>query len=210
MVSLVIELYKLNNFNACNIILLGLSLPPVTRLNQTWAHVKKKYPKIFRAFEDMQDLFAFQDNFALYKKTLSQLAPPCIPTFSLILMDLRDLDNYHNAIIKIEEKDYINIEKMVKLSDMTQILDLYKQPYNLANVEIIYNFLASDIIFLGDDVLLEKSKEIEKPQEGGESNSRKSVLIRNNSAQPKHRKSILVKEKEKDKGKKKKDKILNL
>jgi len=199
MITLAFELYKLNNFNACSEILLGLTLSPVTRLNQTWTILKKK-KKVFMMFEDIQDLFSFNDNFKQYKSTLANSAPPCIPAFSFILMELQNNDNLFQDKVKFEEKEYINVEKIIKLHEMTLILDMLKQPYNLTKVEPIYNFLTSDIIFLGDDILFEKSKEIEKIDEKKETGARNSVLLRNSQKEKtKHRTSILMKEKEKDK-----------
>jgi len=195
MISLLVELYKLSNFNACSEILVGLTLGPVARLNQTWATLKKKQPKTFTIFEEMQDLFSSQNNFEQYRNALAKCAPPCVPSFSLMMKELSYLDTLVNDTVIIEDRIYINVDKMAKLYAMAQNLDLYKQPYNLRPLEIIYSFLTTNLIYLEDTVLFDKSREIESPDD----NDGKSVLVRDNTNPEKRtsRKSILIKEKEK-------------
>jgi len=143
----------------------------------------------------MQDLFSSNNNFEQYRVTLQQSAPPSLPCFSLIMKEISNLEMLMLDTVVVEEKIYINIEKMTKFYELAHSIDLYKQPYNLGPVDIIYQFLTRDLIFLGDDILFDKSKEIEKV---GEETGVKSVLNRESVSRTRV-KSILIKEKEKSK-----------
>jgi len=202
MIMLTVNLFYLHNFNAAGNIVTGLTLNQVTRLNQTWALVKKKYPKNFREFIDMQDLFSFQNNFAQYKKTLGESAPPTLPYFFLVLAEIHNIDNTHTETVMVDEKECINIEKWIKFGEITQMLELYKQPFNFTRVEILQTFLNNEIFYLLDEVLLSKSIELEKNDGTEGSSNRKSVLIRNNE-EKKKRRSILERKKTKIKDAKK-------
>jgi hypothetical protein len=198
-ISILIELFKLSNFNACNEILEGLTMNPVFRLTQTWANIKKKYPKFFRVFEEMQDLFSPRENFKGYKEAMGKVAPPCLPNLNLITMEFVNVDQMDEFIV-MDGKEFINIEKLIKISEIITQVSLYRQIYNVSKVDVIHEFFSKGLIHLEDDVLLAKSNDIES--QNNESSQRKSVLIRKENAKN-NRKSILVKEKEKEKKKKK-------
>merc|ERR1712137_1078826 len=72
------ECNKLNNFNAVMEILAGLSLSPIHRLAKTWEGVAKKHVEIMN---DLNALMNVTGNWGLYRSTLKQRNPPCIPYF---------------------------------------------------------------------------------------------------------------------------------
>jgi len=154
---MLLELYKISNFNACNEILMGLTMEPVFRLSQTWAHIKKKYPKYFRVFEEMQDLFSPRLNFALYKAALIKVAPPCLPNLNLLIMEFQAVDQM-DEYVTLDGKPYINIEKLLKITEILQQINQYKQPYNLDKVDIIYDFFFKRFNLFGRRCFIRKIK----------------------------------------------------
>ena len=76
---------KLNNFNAVMEILAGLSLSPIHRLAKSWELVPQKYMDHLSALKDVMNV---AENWKLYRNTLKNRDPPCIPYFGALLLSL--------------------------------------------------------------------------------------------------------------------------
>jgi hypothetical protein len=148
----------------------------------------------------MQDLFSPKEGYINYKTAISKVAPPCLPNFTLTLGEITLIEQMMHEKRIIDGKEYLNIDKLIKISEIIQQVDLYRTPFNLKKVDAIFDFFSKGLIFLGDDILFQKSREIEANTESG---GKKSALNRVGKTD-KGRKSILMKEKEKEKDKKKK------
>ncbi|KAI5290225.1 hypothetical protein KEM52_000528 [Ascosphaera acerosa] len=76
---------KMNNYSSLMTIISALATAPIDRLGRTWYQVSARTMAIL---ERMRTLMQTTKNFALYRQTLHNVNPPCIPFLGIYLTDL--------------------------------------------------------------------------------------------------------------------------
>ena len=89
MIQLADECLQLQNFNAFLEIMIGLMHSSVARLKQTWAALSSS---AMAQFTRLKDLANPLPNYAKYRAVLQQASLPMIPSLSVVLIDLVQID----------------------------------------------------------------------------------------------------------------------
>lgn len=84
-IKLAWNLRQLNNFHLLTAVLSGLSNSAVLRLKWTFAKVAKRYKQMH---EELEAIMGMEGSFKLYRQTLVQATPPCVPYIGVYLTDL--------------------------------------------------------------------------------------------------------------------------
>uniref|UniRef100_A0A3Q2XV59 Rap guanine nucleotide exchange factor 4 n=1 Tax=Hippocampus comes TaxID=109280 RepID=A0A3Q2XV59_HIPCM len=95
------------NLNAFFAIVMGLSNPAVSRLNQTWEKLPSKFKKFYGEFENLMDP---SRNHRVYRLMVAKLEPPIIPFMPLLIKDMTFTHEGNKTFIE----NLVNFEKMVR------------------------------------------------------------------------------------------------
>ncbi|XP_071778198.1 rap guanine nucleotide exchange factor 4-like isoform X2 [Centroberyx gerrardi] len=115
------EFKNLNSFFA---IIMGMSNPAVSRLNQTWEKLPSKFKKFYAEFESMMDP---SRNHRAYRLTVTKLEPPIIPFMPLLLKDMTFTHEGNKTFID----NMVNFEKMrIIANTIRQVRHCRSQPFN--------------------------------------------------------------------------------
>eukprot|EP00026_Physarum_polycephalum_P000936 Phypoly_transcript_00937.p1 GENE.Phypoly_transcript_00937~~Phypoly_transcript_00937.p1 ORF type:complete len:870 (+),score=157.80 Phypoly_transcript_00937:977-3586(+) len=84
-IKLAWNLRQLNNFHLLTAVLSGLSNSAVLRLKWTFAKVAKRYKQML---EELEATMGMEGSFKVYRNTLVNSTPPCVPYIGVYLTDL--------------------------------------------------------------------------------------------------------------------------
>jgi len=144
--KLLVVLYEVNNFNACQEIMSGLADSSVYRLRCTWMKVEEKDKKLWSQYKEISQKLSPVQNWKGYRANLKFVNPPCVPYLGVYLTDLTFIEegNKNYLTVKSGRTDLINLEKMRMQALIIQDMMLYQQtPYNFEKVPVIYDFFAN-------------------------------------------------------------------
>jgi len=143
---LIVALYEVNNFNACQEIMSGLADSSIYRLRRTWIKVEEKDKKLWQQYKDVTQKLSPAQNWKTYRANLKLANPPCVPYLGVYLTDLTFIEdgNKNFLTIKSGRTDLINLEKMRMQALLILDIMLYQQtPYNFEKVAPIHDFFAN-------------------------------------------------------------------
>ncbi|XP_061547773.1 rap guanine nucleotide exchange factor 4 isoform X2 [Phycodurus eques] len=103
------------NLNAFFAIVMGLSNPAVSRLNQTWEKLPSKFKKLYGEFENLMDP---SRNHRVYRLMVAKLAPPIIPFMPLLIKDMTFTQEGNKTFIE----NLVNFEKMRMIANTVKIV----------------------------------------------------------------------------------------
>ncbi|XP_067108282.1 rap guanine nucleotide exchange factor 4 isoform X2 [Osmerus mordax] len=106
------EYRNLNSFFA---IVMGMSNPAVSRLNQTWEKLPSKFKKFYGEFESLMDP---SRNHRAYRLTQAKLQPPIIPFMPLLIKDMTFTHEGNKTFID----SLVNYEKMRMIANTVRIV----------------------------------------------------------------------------------------
>lgn len=106
------EYRNLNSFFA---IIMGMSNPAVSRLNQTWEKLPSKFKKFYGEFESLMDP---SRNHRAYRLTVAKLDPPIIPFMPLLIKDMTFTHEGNKTFID----SLVNYEKMRMIANTVRIV----------------------------------------------------------------------------------------
>ncbi|KIW33201.1 uncharacterized protein PV07_00071 [Cladophialophora immunda] len=136
----------LNNFSAVTAIISALGTAHIVRLSRTWQAVN---PKTNAILESMRNLIASSKNFALYRETLRQATPPCIPFLGVYLTDLTFIEDGIPSLTKNTE--LINFAKRTKTAEVIRDIQQYQNvPYSLHPVPELQEWISDNMKNAGD------------------------------------------------------------
>jgi len=141
--KLIVALYEINNFNACQEIMSGLADSSIYRLRRTWMKVEEKDKKLWQQYKDIIQKLSPAQNWKAYRANLKLANPPCVPYLGVYLTDLTFIEdgNKNFLTVKSGRTDLINLEKMRMQALVILDIMLYQQtPYNFEKVPVIYDF----------------------------------------------------------------------
>lgn len=84
-IKLAWNLRQLKNFHLLTAVLSGLSNSAVLRLKWTFAKVAKRYKQMY---EELEAIMGMEGSFKVYRQTLVEASPPCVPYIGVYLTDL--------------------------------------------------------------------------------------------------------------------------
>ncbi|XP_065910570.1 ras-GEF domain-containing family member 1B-like [Dysidea avara] len=157
--------YKINNFNSCLAVLIGLNMTPVSRLKKTLSKVNMS------PMEEVEHLMDPTSNFGAYRSCLltavssvtqdKQQANCVVPVFSLLLKDIYFLNEANKNKCP---NGLINFEKFWALSRLiTQVLSYKNTNYPQERVKTVLNYLMT-VPVCTEDELYYFSYECESPE----------------------------------------------
>ncbi|XP_049583438.1 rap guanine nucleotide exchange factor 4 isoform X2 [Syngnathus scovelli] len=103
------------NLNAFFAIVMGLSNPAVSRLNQTWEKLPNKFKKFYGEFENLMDP---SRNHRVYRLMVAKLEPPIIPFMPLLIKDMTFTHEGNKTFIE----NLVNFEKMRMIANTVKIV----------------------------------------------------------------------------------------
>ncbi|XP_071388008.1 rap guanine nucleotide exchange factor 4 isoform X3 [Centroberyx affinis] len=112
------------NLNAFFAIIMGMSNPAVSRLNQTWEKLPSKFKKFYGEFENLMDP---SRNHRAYRLTVAKLEPPIIPFMPLLIKDMTFTHEGNKTFID----NLVNFEKMRMIANTVKIVRYCRsQPFS--------------------------------------------------------------------------------
>lgn len=128
----------LNNFSTVTAIISGLNSAPIHRLRRTWDHLNAR---VAMSAEDLNRLMTSSKNFSIYRETLHQMQPPCVPFLGVYLTDLTFIED-GNPDMSVKARHLINISKRRKTADVIRDIQQYQTvPYTLTPVPEIQEYI---------------------------------------------------------------------
>jgi len=131
------HLYELNNFNAIFQIVGGFGNSSVHRLKKTFAGLKPPKDKI------LKDMTFFCDpakSWSNYRKTITEVNPPCVPFVGVYQTDLTFIEEGNPD--KFSTTGLINFKKCRMIAEVIVLIQQYQQkPYNLVKCEKVTKLL---------------------------------------------------------------------
>jgi len=162
LMQVVIELQRLSNFNSLMGIVNGLNTPSITRLQTTWLQTKKKYVKLVSDYEEIVENMSPNNHFQKYRILLKNSIPPCIPYLTVYLNDMMQIEGELKSYNTIDNRNYINFEKIEKISLIMSDIQLYKQQiHNFQKINQIYDFFDRGLFYMEEEQVTSKAKELE-------------------------------------------------
>lgn len=154
-ITVVEELYKLNNFNGMCVVIASLSSSSVFRLKETWKKIDKK--KLLN-YSDTCKIISTDSASKVYREHLLKCNPPLVPHLGLYLQDLTFIEDGNPLFL---ENNLVNFVKcrMIGAQILTMI-SYQKTPYNLQIVpEIRDFFMNADTMTEGEQYSLSTKRE---------------------------------------------------
>lgn len=128
----------LNNFSTVTAIISGLNSAPIHRLRRTWDLLNAR---VAMSAEDLNRLMTSSKNFSIYRETLHQMQPPCVPFLGVYLTDLTFIED-GNPDMSVKAHHLINISKRRKTADVIRDIQQYQAvPYALTPVPEIQEYI---------------------------------------------------------------------
>ncbi|XP_077473616.1 rap guanine nucleotide exchange factor 4 [Stigmatopora argus] len=113
-----------SNLNAFFAIIMGLSNPAVSRLNQTWEKLSSKFKKLYSEFENLMDP---SRNHRVYRLLVAKLEAPIIPFMPLLIKDMTFTHEGNKTFIE----NLVNFEKMRMIANTVKIVRYCRsQPFS--------------------------------------------------------------------------------
>jgi son of sevenless len=122
----------------------------IHRLSRTWSLLNSKYRSTFDA---LQKLLSSDRNFSLYRKTLAEVEPPCVPFIGIYLTDLTFVKNGVCDFLPNNEK-LLNFSKYYNASSILNQTIKYQVPYNLQKVDKIQKYIETELAATLDEAKL--------------------------------------------------------
>jgi son of sevenless-like protein len=154
-------LRELNNFNAVFQVVGGLGNSSVHRLTKTFALLKPEKKKIL---DDLRILTKPEKSWAIYRRTLHEANPPCVPFLGVYQTDLTFIEDGNPSKFA---SGLINFKKCRLIASVIMELQQYQQkPYNLNQCQPVFDYLqkSQDAANLLDDKKLYELSLIAEPR----------------------------------------------
>ncbi|MBW0489347.1 hypothetical protein O181_029062 [Austropuccinia psidii MF-1] len=150
---------SLNNFSTLMQIIAGLNSTPIYRLRRTWETIPQK---TLTLFAQLGSVMSPNKNYATYRDTIRNMAPPCVPFVGVYLTDWTFIGDGNPDNLR-EKTHQINFNKRQKAAELiVQIQSYQSMPYQFLPVKIIISFLEESLRKPKDEKeLYEMSLEIE-------------------------------------------------
>ncbi|KAI5285285.1 hypothetical protein KEM54_000689 [Ascosphaera aggregata] len=111
---------KMNNYSSLMTIISALATAPIDRLGRTWCQVSAR---TMATLERLRTLMQTTKNFALYRQTLHNVNPPCIPFLGIYLTDLIFTED---GIPSTADNSMINFSKWRKTAAVIQEIQQFQ------------------------------------------------------------------------------------
>jgi len=123
------------NYNGAMEVLSALRSSPVFRLKHTWNMLPDA---AWDDYEWLEDLFESDNNYARYRKALSNAVPPCVPYLGRYLSEILFLNEIHPDYLSQGPPPLINFAKMYQVAEVLHHLQRYqKSPFCLTGSPVI-------------------------------------------------------------------------
>lgn len=133
---------SLNNFSTLMQIIAGLNSTPIYRLRRTWETIPQK---ILTLFSQLGSVMSPTKNYAAYRETIRNMAPPCVPFVGVYLTDWTFIGDGNPDFLR-EKPGQINFNKRQKAAELiVQIQSYQSMPYHLTPVPVIVKFLEESL-----------------------------------------------------------------
>ncbi|KAH9814855.1 ras guanine nucleotide exchange factor domain-containing protein [Melampsora americana] len=133
---------NLNNFSTLMQIIAGLNSTPIYRLRRTWETIPHK---ILTLFGQLGAVMSPTKNYATYRDTIRNMAPPCVPFVGVYLTDWTFIGDGNPDNLR-EKPHQINFNKRQKAAELiVQIQSYQSMPYQLTPVPVIVKFLEESL-----------------------------------------------------------------
>ncbi|KAG0139927.1 hypothetical protein CROQUDRAFT_718845 [Cronartium quercuum f. sp. fusiforme G11] len=132
----------LNNFSTLMQIIAGLNSTPIYRLRRTWETIPHK---TLALFGQLGGVMSPTKNYATYRDTIRNMAPPCVPFVGVYLTDWTFIGDGNPDMLR-EKPHQINFNKRQKAAELiVQIQSYQSMPYQLTPVPVIVKFLEDNL-----------------------------------------------------------------
>lgn len=148
----------------------ALNSSSVNRLKKTFENVTAKTRATLEALRKSTDL---SRNYAVYRQTLKQCSPPCLPFLGLFLTDLTFTEEGNP---NIRGSGLINFDKYYKASRIIVELQRFQIPYSLLPVSEIQDYLARQLEATDTTADMYQRSLMIEPREGSAFGQSTSVL----------------------------------
>jgi len=129
---------SLNNFSTLMQIIAGLNSTPIYRLRRTWETIPQK---TLTLFSQLGAVMSPTKNYAAYRDTIRNMAPPCVPFVGVYLTDWTFIGDGNPDQLR-EKPHQINFNKRQKAAELiVQIQSYQSLPYQLSPMPAIVKFL---------------------------------------------------------------------
>ncbi|KAH9446107.1 hypothetical protein MJO29_012441 [Puccinia striiformis f. sp. tritici] len=133
---------SLNNFSTLMQIIAGLNSTPIYRLRRTWETIPQK---TLTLFAQLGAVMSPTKNYAAYRDTIRNMAPPCVPFVGVYLTDWTFIGDGNPDQLR-EKPHQINFNKRQKAAELiVQIQSYQSMPYQLSPMPSIVKFLEESI-----------------------------------------------------------------
>lgn len=128
-------IHSCQNYNGAMEVLSTLRSSPVFRLKHTWNMLPDA---AWDDYEWLEDLFESDNNYARYRKALSNAVPPCVPYLGRYLSEILFLNEIHPDYLTQGPPPLINFAKMYQVAEVLHHLQRYqKSPFCLTGSPVI-------------------------------------------------------------------------
>jgi son of sevenless-like protein len=126
---------EINNFNAVMEIVSGLESSSIHRLQKTWMRIPQTAKTML---EELKGLMSQNGNFKLFRTTLKNATPPCLPYLGVYLTDLVFIEDGNPNT----SQNLIYFTKRKQVANVIREIQQYQQtPYYFEPVPKIQNWL---------------------------------------------------------------------
>ncbi|KAA1089603.1 hypothetical protein PGT21_024616 [Puccinia graminis f. sp. tritici] len=133
---------SLNNFSTLMQIIAGLNSTPIYRLRRTWETIPQK---TLTLFAQLGAVMSPTKNYAAYRDTIRNMAPPCVPFVGVYLTDWTFIGDGNPDQLR-EKPQQINFNKRQKAAELiVQIQSYQSMPYQLSPMPMIVKFLEESL-----------------------------------------------------------------
>lgn len=145
-----LELRKMQNYNSCIELVMGLQTPTVKCMKKVWAIVEKTNPSELENFRDLERITDYEGNYKDYRLEFKSKLPPRLPYLAVHLGDLLTMEELPTYI---KSTKHINYKKMRLIYEAAQPL--------LVKNDLAYEFTVNDHIqkFFFEDLVVLTEKE---------------------------------------------------
>lgn len=148
----------LNDFSSLMAIVSSLQGVAVARLKHTWSLLPPEYEEHWRA---LTAFMSFDHNYHKYRDALKGTQPPVVPYMGLYLQDLTFIDDGNRSLVG-EHESLVNFAKHRMTSAVIdEILRMSSVAYRLHPVAPIQAYIAASVTSVTEDVLYNRSLELE-------------------------------------------------
>ena len=154
-IDLAHELCKLQNYNGVYEVISACESTAVTRLKRSWEDVSERHKATLK---ELVDLLTPQKNYAVFRRKLRTVRPPCVPYIGLYQTDMTFSEDGN----KSTRDGLVNWYKCgIQAKILSGLHSHQRGLYALTPVPFLLKFFSSDLPVISEDDIWDLSYEIE-------------------------------------------------